>query len=98
MIGVAVSMALNPTMRIIQIKDGSLIGPKNMDLLQKMIKDGGYQLWIERVSDLDQYNQTGKVGIFIEEGNVIFMDGVAVKHNAKVDAPSPSRPQDEEGW
>lgn len=102
MIGVGISMALNPTMRVIQIKDGSLLGPKNMELLKKVIKDKDFQLFIERVSDLDQYNQTGKVGIFIEEGEIIYQDGKPVEKSkaavkSKSDKPL-SRPQDEEGW
>ena len=80
MIGVAISMALNPTVRIILIKDGSLLGPKNMAMLEKVIKDKDFQLLIERVADIDQYNATGKVGIFIEEGQIQFIDGVAPKN------------------
>jgi len=79
MIGVAISMALNPTMRVIQIKDGSLLGPKNMEILKQLVKEKEYQLWIERVSDLDQYNATGKVGIFIEDGGIVMQDGVRVE-------------------
>jgi len=79
MIGVAISMALNPTMRVIQIKDGSLLGPKNMEILKQLVKEKEYQLWIERVADLDQYNATGKVGIFIEEGSVIYDEGLSVE-------------------
>lgn len=77
MIGVAISMALNPTVRIILIKDGSLLGPKNMAMLEKVIKDKDFQLLIERVADIDQYNATGKIGIFIEEGQIQYIDGVA---------------------
>ena len=76
MIGVAISMALNPTVRIILIKDGSLLGPKNMAMLEKVIKDKDFQLLIERVADIDQYNATGKIGIFIEEGKIIYTDGI----------------------
>lgn len=71
MIGTAISMALNPTMRVLRIKDGSLLGPKNMALLTDLVKEKGYQCWIERVMDQDQFNQSGKVGIFIEEGEII---------------------------
>jgi len=109
MIGVAISMALNPTMRVIQIKDGSLLGPKNMELLSKIIKDKGYQLWIERVSDLDQNKSTGKVGIFIEDGSIIYDEGLAVEKREtdemksikstpkKSDAPK-SEIKEEEEW
>jgi len=79
MIGVAISMALNPTMRVIQIKDGSLLGPKNMEILKQLVKEKEYQLWIERVTDIDQYNATGKVVIFIDEGSVIYDEGMSVE-------------------
>jgi len=108
MIGVAISMALNPTMRVIQIKDGSLLGPKNMEILRKLVKEKEYQLWIERVSDLDQYNATGKVGIFIEDGGIVMQDGVAVeKECAKIEKEKKSKPaaekttnspKDDEEW
>ena len=79
MIGVAISMALNPTVRVILIKDGSLIDKKNMAMLAKVVKDKDFQLLIEKVNDLDGYNAGGKIGIFIESGEIQFIDGVAPK-------------------
>jgi len=106
MIGVAVSMALNPKLKVIQIKDGSLIGPKNMEMLKKIVKDNGYQLFLERVNDLEGYNNSGKIGIFIEEGNVIYQNGEPVeKKCAKVEIPKsikqstePKSDQKDEEW
>jgi recombinational DNA repair ATPase RecF len=107
MIGTAISMALNPTMKVLRIKDGSLLGPKNMSLLNDLVKEKGYQCWVERVMDQDQFNQSGKVGIFIEEGEIQMIDGVEVEE--KITAPK-STPvnrktepinqvqQDEEDW
>ena len=68
MISMGISMALNPTMRVVRIKDGSLLDKKNMAILETMCKDKDFQLWIERVSDRDSYEKGGKVGILIEEG------------------------------
>lgn len=68
MISMRISMALNPTVKILRVKDGSLIGPKNLEILKEMVRDKGYQLWMEEVMGRDEYESGGKVGIFIEEG------------------------------
>lgn len=79
MIGVGISMALNPTMRVILIRDGSLLDKKNMELLSKMVKEEDYSLWIEKVNDLEGYNSGGKIGIFISEGEILMQDGIPVE-------------------
>jgi len=79
MVSMGISMALNPTMKVLRIKDGSLLGKKNMEILSQMVKDKGYQVFIERVADKDSYDATGKVGLFIEEGEPIEWNGVAVE-------------------
>jgi hypothetical protein len=68
MISMRISMALNPTVKILRVKDGSLIGPKNLEILKEIVKDKGYQLWLESVSGRDEYENGGKTGIFISEG------------------------------
>lgn len=73
MVSMAISMALNPTLRVLRIKDGSLLDAGNRQILKKMIKDQDYQLWFESVDD------TGKVGIYIEEGHVTAVKGVPVE-------------------
>jgi hypothetical protein len=101
MIGTAISMALNPTMKVLRIKDGSLLGPKNMKILEDLVKEKDFQLWIERVSDKDQFDKSGKVGIFIEEGEIIEGGAVAdkVADTKKSDPVSTkSTKQDEEDW
>jgi len=68
MISMGISMALNPTMRVVRIKDGSLLDRKNMAILEKMCKDKDFQLFLEKVNDREGYEKGGKIGIFIEEG------------------------------
>ncbi len=68
MISMRISMALNPTVKILRVKDGSLIGPKNLETLKEIVKDKGYQLWLESVAGREEYENGGKSGIFIEEG------------------------------
>jgi len=75
MVSMAISMALNPTLRVLRIKDGSLLDQNNLAILRKMVKDKGYQLWIEKVASKDEYDKSGKAGIYITEG-VAEGDGV----------------------
>lgn len=63
-VSVAVAMAANPRLRVIRITDGSLIDSRNMAILEEMAIDADYQIWIEKV------DETGKVGICIEDGEV----------------------------
>lgn len=63
-VSVAVAMALNPKLRVIRIDDGSLLGPANMKIIEEMAKENDYQIWMEIV------DTSGKVGIYIEDGEV----------------------------
>jgi recombinational DNA repair ATPase RecF len=78
MVSMGISMALNPMIRVLRIKDGSLLGPKNMAILRKMVKDNDFQLWIERVESKEQYDASGGIGIFIDEGEMVEEDGSIV--------------------
>jgi len=105
MIGTAISMALNPTMKVLRIKDGSLLGTKNMKILEDLVKEKDFQLWIERVSDKDQFDKSGKVGIFIDEGEIIeggaVFDKIAdVKSTSTAanNTSAKSTKKDEEDW
>ncbi|HSW65444.1 MAG TPA: hypothetical protein VLH56_19365 [Dissulfurispiraceae bacterium] len=59
----AISMALNPKLRIITIKDGSLLDAENMAIIGEMAQAKGYQVFIERVGK-------GELGIIFEDGEV----------------------------
>jgi len=87
MVSMGISMALNPTMRVVRIKDGSLLDKKNMAILGTMCKDKDFQLWIERVSDSDSYEKGGKVGILIEEG-----EGTGDEVIESKPTPEPTKP------
>jgi len=87
----------------LRIKDGSLLGPKNLKLLEEIVKEKDFQLWIERVSDKDQFDKSGKVGIFIEEGEITYpVIADKVTDTKKSDPVSTkttvSAKQDEEDW
>lgn len=63
-VSMAVAMALNPKLRVLTIKDGSLIDEEGLAVIQSMIQEGDYQLWLERVGT------DGAIGILIEDGAV----------------------------
>lgn len=60
----AMGMALNPKLRVVLIREGSLLDKNSLALVCKMAVDADYQVWIERVGD-------GKeCSIIIEDGAV----------------------------
>lgn len=63
-VSVAMGMALNPKLRVLMIKDGSLLDDDSMQALREQVEQGGYQLWIERVGNADQG------AVIIEDGEV----------------------------
>jgi hypothetical protein len=50
MISMRISMALNPTVKILRVKDGSVDGSEELGTLKEIVKDKGYQLWLESVA------------------------------------------------
>ena len=69
---VAIAMAANPKLKVIRIKDGSLLDEDGLKIIEGLAAGNGYQVWIETV------NTSGKIGIYMEDG--------AVAHVNKSDA------------
>ena len=63
-VSMAMAMSLNPKIRVIRITDGSLLDTKNMKIIEELAQKNDYQIWVERV------DESGKVGIYIEDGEV----------------------------
>ena len=61
---VAIGMAMNPRLRVMRIKDGSLLDTESMEIVADLAKREDFQIWMEVV------DETGKVGIYLEEGEV----------------------------
>ncbi|MCK4501210.1 AAA family ATPase [Candidatus Babeliales bacterium] len=63
-VSMAIAMASNPKLKVILIRDGSLLDKDNMKVIGEMAKDKDFQVFIEAVDD------SGKTGIVIENGEV----------------------------
>ena len=59
----AIAMAGNPTLRVIRVRDGSLLDSEFLAIVAQMAEERDYQVWIERV-------EPGKQGFVIEDGMV----------------------------
>lgn len=64
-ISLAIAMILNPELRVMLVRDGSLLDSRSLALVEEMTRKAGFQLWIEQV------DESGKVGIVIEDGSVV---------------------------
>ena len=60
----AIAMRGDQQLKVIRVRDGSLLDEDSMQILADMAKDADYQVWVERVT------QSGQVGIVIEDGRV----------------------------
>jgi hypothetical protein len=60
----AVALASKPRLRVVLIRDGSLLDDESMELLRKFADDNDIQVWIERVGSNDAD------ALIIEDGEV----------------------------
>jgi DNA repair exonuclease SbcCD ATPase subunit len=63
-VSVAIGAALNPRVRVMLVRDGSLLDERSMQLLAELARETDSQLWIERVGDRDE------TAVIIEDGMV----------------------------
>jgi energy-coupling factor transporter ATP-binding protein EcfA2 len=63
-VSTAIGMAASPELRVMWVRDGSLLDRASMAELELMASENDFQLWIERV------DESGTVGIVIEDGEV----------------------------
>lgn len=63
-VSTAIAAALNPKLRVIRIRDGSLLDDQSMEWLAKFAAERDQQIWVERVDG------SGTVGIVMEDGHV----------------------------
>ena len=64
-VSLAMGMALNPKLRVLMIKDGSLLDEDSMAAIRDQVADGDFQLWLEVV------NPDDPSAVLIEDGMVV---------------------------
>ena len=60
----AIAMASNPRLKVIRVRDGSLLDEDGLRLVAEMAAERGFQVWCERV------DSSGKVGFVLDNGHV----------------------------
>ena len=63
-VSLAMGMALNPKLRVLMIKDGSLLDADSLQAIRDQVAEGGFQLWLEVV------NPDDPSAVLIEDGQV----------------------------
>ena len=63
--GLAISIAINPQIKVILIRDGSLLDSTNLAIIRDMAEKADAQVWLEKV------DESGKIGVVIEDGEVV---------------------------
>ena len=58
------AMAINPELRVLRIKDGSLLDADTMAALKEQVAENDFQLWLERVGNADEG------AVIIDDGQV----------------------------
>lgn len=72
---VAIGIAMNPKLRVLLVRDGSLLDADGLRLLGELAAEHDAQVWVERVAD----NATGCT-VYIEDGSVVMTaDAVAAE-------------------
>lgn len=64
-VSAAIGLAMNPKLRVLLIRDGSLLDEESMAQLEDFAQENDAQVWVERVG------RVGDVGVVIEDGEVV---------------------------
>lgn len=79
----AIGMASAPKLRVMLVRDGSLLDDEGERILSELAAENDFQLWVEAV------DTSGKVGIVLEAGEVVSIDGEPAPEPEAI--PSPKR-------
>lgn len=63
-VSVSIAMAMNPKLKVIRMKNGSLLDSKNLEMIKGLALENDYQIWVEIV------DESGKMGVVIEDGQI----------------------------
>ncbi len=70
---VAIGIAMNPALRVLLIRDGSLLDDDNLSIVREMADAADAQIWIERVGNKDES------AIIIEDGHIAGVEPAVVE-------------------
>ena len=68
-IAVAIGIAMNPSLKVLLIKDGALIGDEKLAIIKKRAEETGHQIWVEDVCR--NKDDTNRCTVIIEDGQVV---------------------------
>jgi len=71
-VSVAMGIAMNPKLRVLLIREGSLLDKNNLEAIAKMAEESDVQVWMERVS------KGKECQIIIEDGEVLQSEPLAM--------------------
>jgi DNA repair exonuclease SbcCD ATPase subunit len=63
-VSAAIGMATNSKVRVMRIRDGSLLDNESLEVIADMARAHDFQVWIEIV------DETGSIGIYLEDGEI----------------------------
>lgn len=63
-VSAAIGMATNSKVRVMRIKDGSLLDDDSLAIIAEMAQERDFQVWIEEV------DKTGNIGFYMEDGEI----------------------------
>ena len=73
-VSVAMGIAMNPELKVLLIRDGSLLDDKNLAMIAKMAEESDCQVWLERVGKGEECS------VIIEDG---YVEGQVIKEKVK---------------
>ena len=79
-VSTAIAMKLNPMLKFIAVRDGSLLDKKGKEELFRIAAEQGYQILMEEVAQPEIINgaKVYPAGIYIEEGDIKAVNGKAL--------------------
>lgn len=77
-VSIAMGLALRPKLKILLVRDGSLLGEKKLQLIEEMAREADAQLWVEMM----QEDPSGRTTVFLEEGIVAKKEKASVAAKA----------------
>ena len=76
-VAMSAAMEQNYKLKVILVKNASLLDKENIEVIREMAKDKGYMVWLEQVDTTREGEK--KVGFYFVDGEITKIDGEEVK-------------------